>query len=103
MKPQFTEEEAHDFYEETDLDQIIEIKYFIEKLKNSGYIRKSDLEILVDEAEEMWKTLGCNTSYNEMKEILYAVNTAFMALKTSHPEYNKWKKWPTSKSTVWNW
>jgi len=84
MKPQFTEEEADDFYEETDLDQIIERKYFIEKLKNSGYIRKSDLEILIEEAEEIWRD-----SKGENKTILeYKQHDCIQAMKT---ELNKRK------------
>ena len=70
------------------------VKEIKEYMKQNGYIRKSELLIIVDEAEEMyygWMKLNENVErYNrEQLEIMLSQNKAIQALKKSHPEYNK--------------
>ena len=55
-KIQLTEEQANEIYHGCILERsVTSKKCFISGLKELGYIRKSELETLVDEAEDMYK------------------------------------------------
>jgi len=57
-KIQMNEEQASKFYDDNDLDSlngIIKKKHFIEKLKNTGYIKKSALEIAEENYNMMFE------------------------------------------------
>ena len=56
MKPQFTEEEAIRLHNDCIMDFGVTLKEaFINGLKSCGYIRKSDLEILIEECDTLIK------------------------------------------------
>jgi len=84
-----SEEQARDIIDDLDWNPDC-IKDLIDK----GYIRKSELQILVDEAEEMID-LYKNKSGAEFKEKYndfifgQTLSNVFQALKKSHPEFKK--------------
>jgi len=67
----------------------------INRLKVMGYIRKSELRTLVEEAEEMFKTKSWNTEDNVPEWDDYApieldkLYILIQALKKSHPEFKE--------------
>jgi len=87
-KIQMTEQYWSDFFDDNDLDQSYSKKYFMEKLKENGYIKKSELEALVDKAEEGYRLYKqCLLSGDDL---LIHLLKAIEELKSTHPEfYNK--------------
>ena len=68
-------------------------------LKHAGYIIKSELEKLVEEAEEMYNNRKNIEDKNEYdywiewyRKLASKQNETIQALKKSHPEFNKWQK-----------
>ena len=67
---------------------------FLQVLNKYGYIRKSELEILVEEAEDYYRIYMSN-DYNKdrekeyMHDVIQNLNNGFQALKKSHPEFTK--------------
>ena len=56
QKIEMTEDQANEIYSRCVMEQIgTSREGFIDRMKNSGYIRKSELEIMIEEAEEMYK------------------------------------------------
>lgn len=70
MKPQFTEEEfevVYTFFMGISWND--DFKTTLQLAKDKGIIRKSDLEILIEEAEEMWeKCRGVDKTIMEYKQ-----------------------------------
>lgn len=65
---------------------------FIEKLKDSGYIRKSALVELVEEAEWMYENYRSEDYCLTIVEALEKNHDALQALKKDHPEFGGGKK-----------
>jgi len=97
MKPQLTEDEARDISkllvcsDKCNKYPVGCDKCGTDILKDNGYIRKSDLEILIEEAEEMRKSLDinlirswCESTY----QYILKSDKAFTGMKT---ELNKRK------------
>ena len=62
--------------------------YYIENLKQAGYIHKSDLVELVEEAEKLYG--GC-VFYDENSVAIQKMYSAIQALKKDHPEFGEKK------------
>jgi len=80
-----SEEQAIEFYKNVTLHNGIEDYLF--SVKRNGYIRKSELQQMVDEAEE-----GYKNKYELSEEITLLESKllkAIQALKKDHPEYKK--------------
>ena len=58
--------------------------YYIKNLKQAGYIRKSELVELVEEAEKLYG--GC-VFYDENSVAIQKMYSAIQALKKDHPEF----------------
>jgi len=87
-KIQMTEEQAREMVYKC-LDSYDSIRdYMIIEMKNHGYIRKSELETLVDEAEQKYEDLLLRFSLNSFVIAeLKILNDGFQALKKDHPEF----------------
>lgn len=82
MKPQFTEEEASQLHDDCIMDFGVTSKEaFINGLKQCGYIRKSDLEILIEEAEESY--------HNPEYEWQESANKLYECIQAMKAELNK--------------
>jgi len=81
MKPQFTEEEAHDFCVDMQFSNVLTVKQY---MREKGYILKSDHEILIEEAEELFN----NRRQHEWSWVMSKQNDCIQQLKT---ELNKRK------------
>ena len=67
---------------------------FLQVLNKYGYIRKSELQQKVEEAEESWEHYRINClspdfESDDRDEIIIELHQAFIALKQSHPEFKK--------------
>ena len=84
MKPQFTEEEARDFLIDSGIIPS-SIEYGIADLRRNNRIRKSDLEILIEDSEYMF-----SEKYNKNTQTFCEVkqHDCIQAMKT---ELNKRK------------
>ena len=94
-KIQMTEEQfenIYSFFHNTNFNEGYTATLHHAKLK--GYIRKSELEILVEKAEDYYRIYMSN-DYNKdrekeyMHDVIQNLNNGFQALKKSHPEFNK--------------
>lgn len=66
-------------------------KQIIENIKKKGYIRKSELQTLVDEAEERYKEY-CKLTHEKasaihMNNLIHELYNLCEDLKKSHPEF----------------
>jgi len=94
---QMTEEEAREilsvvFNHEIHTKQ--DVIDSISDLKKAGYIRKSSLVELVEEAEEMYSELMSSTnesSKKELADLCVKYRKALQALKKDHPEFGEKK------------
>lgn len=96
-KIQMTEEQAREIVSiiEQDYD-VVYIDLGVEKLKQAGYIKKSELQQKVEEAEELLLLKGSYAdgldSLNRirlLREIAGKCEEAIQLLKQSHPEFKK--------------
>ena len=65
---------------------------FLQVLNKYGYIRKSELEILVEEAEKDYDTYVNNfidIESDDRNELIEDMYKTIQALKKSHPEFTK--------------
>lgn len=91
-KIQMTEEQARELFDAIGYKEYQNEAIY--DLKRQGYIRKSELEILVEEAEDYYRNYMSN-DYNKDREkeymnvVIQNLNNGFQALKKSHPEFNK--------------
>lgn len=88
-KFQITEEQARQLHEDCILDLgVTSKKLFINGMKRNGYIRKSELEQIVDEAEEMGEIWinDCDHASHSSTVIPILLH-AVQALKKDHPEF----------------
>ena len=94
---QLTEEQAREIVSiiEQDYD-VIYIDEGVEKLKQAGYILKSELQQKVEEAEEVINQIGSiikNCKHEERICLVWKDSKklfeAFNLLKQSHPEFKK--------------
>ena len=95
-KIQMTEEQAIEIIQCVYDTKSRDFNYALERLKEKGYIRKSELETLVEEAEEMYKEWqdsiqghGGAYTIHETRKITHKCYQALQALKKSHPEFSK--------------
>jgi hypothetical protein len=90
-KIQMTEKQANEIYYGCVLERsITSKKCFINGLKELGYICKSELEQLVDEAEDMYKLFKTECiDGKDMIELTEKQNMVIQALKKDHPEFKK--------------
>jgi len=62
-------------------------------LRDKGYIRKSELQTLVDEAEEMLKNILIDANHQQfafiIRECICQCVVTVQALKKDHPEFKK--------------
>jgi len=79
---QMTEEEARRLFIDLGISESIEIA--IEEARRHGYIRKSELVELVEEAEKLYG--GC-VFYDENSVAIQKMYSAIQALKKDHPEF----------------
>jgi len=85
-----SEEQAREIFdtcietENEDHDELVD--RCLEHAKNCGYIRKSELQTLVDEAEEMFYQYGRASKQDLLHCKLF---DAIHALKKSHPEFKE--------------
>jgi len=68
MKPQFSEEEAREFLIDAGVEEKYLKEYMPDLIKNNR-IRKSDLEILIEEAEEIIKNATTRQSDSQFISI----------------------------------
>jgi hypothetical protein len=61
---------------------------FVKRLKDNGYIKKSELETLIDQVTEMVRLETGLKPFSTFEEKLW---NAIQALKATHPEFNKEK------------
>lgn len=98
--PQMTEEQADKlivnvFLTFFDISEISsDLKNRIkQKMRKEGFIIKSELQTLVEEAEEMWKGYSDRTNKTEPRQIFCNLiekqSETIQALKKDHPEFNK--------------
>lgn len=85
MKPQFSEEEARDFLIDAGVEEKYLEEYMPDLIKNNR-IRKSDLEILIEEAEEFCKSWHIKWGTNDLSDLCNKLHDAFTAMKA---ELNK--------------
>ena len=86
-KIQMTEEQAREIV--VVIEQDYDVSYIskgIEKLKQAGYIIKSELQQKVEEAERMYLKILSEREINDFEVVLIK---AFRELKQSHPEFKK--------------
>ena len=95
-KIQMTEEQAREIWHDCIFEtRETPIDAFINGLKQCGYIRKSELEMLVEEAELKYqdkiKERECfeHISKYGITDIVDTLYYALQALKKSHPEFKK--------------
>ncbi len=95
MKPQFTEEEARELAQSITCNKKciasgICLECRIESIRNAGYIRKSDLEILIEEAEEeMRKFSEHDPKYKEASDLFFLINILHGSFQAMKAELNK--------------
>jgi len=89
-----SKEQVKQFYKDNEEIIVLCENDFIEYVDNRSYIRKSELEVLVDEAEKligMIESFWCNN--NEPYELgeyqLEIFQNTIQALKKDHPEFKK--------------
>ena len=92
QKIQMTEEQARKFYQS--LSDFITVTQdgFIGFLKQLGYIRKSELQTLVEEAEEMYSVhveYKGKLSGDEKNNIIDKLYRTIQALKKVYPEFKE--------------
>jgi len=85
MKPQFTEEEARDFLIDSGIIPS-SIEYGIADLRRNNRIRKSDLEILIEECKGRYSRYDPRWGLCEAQQIMIKQNECIQAMKT---ELNK--------------
>lgn len=95
-KIQMTEEQAIEIIQCVYDTKSRDFNYALERLKEKGYIRKSELETLVEEAEEMYNNRKNIEDKNEYdywiewyRKLASKQNETIQALKKSHPEFSK--------------
>ena len=91
MKPQITEAYAREIYRAgvfLNPDGSMENEY-IRMLKEAGYIRKSDLEILIEEAEKKYNQWNGNESHIVKNRMIEEYYNCIQAMKS---EIEKLKK-----------
>ena len=82
---QVTEEEARKILEVATILRVQgDMEIWIGNLKHAGYIRKSELVELVEEAEKLYG--GC-VFYDENSVAIQKMYSALQALKKDHPEF----------------
>ena len=82
---QITEEEARKILEVATILRVRgDMEIWIGNLKHAGYIRKSELVELVEEAEKLYG--GC-VFYDENSVAIQKMYSALQALKKDHPEF----------------
>ena len=82
---QVTEEEARKILEVATILRVRgDMERWIGNLKHAGYIRKSELVELVEEAEKLYG--GC-VFYDENSVAIQKMYSAILALKKDHPEF----------------
>lgn len=97
--PQMTEEQAKEILEiiclHTDVNKKVSLdkENTLENFKICGYIRKSELETLVEEAEEQYKEY-CKITYEResplfMDKMIHGFHNIIQALKSTHQEFKK--------------
>lgn len=88
-KIQLTEEQAIEILEQATIVRVKgSMKTWINNLKFAGYIRKSELKTIVDEAEEMYsKWLHRKDQTMSESIVMSNMDDAIQALKKDHPEY----------------
>ena len=89
MKPQFTEEEARELFKFlTPYHYDKDVKRGIDRLRDAGYIRKSDLEILIEEAEENYRKVK---NYSYSPEFGNSINLLYNCIQAMKTELSKRK------------
>ena len=88
-KIQMTEEQAREFCDDIGFSDKETVIYL---MKKRGYIRKSELQQKVEEAEEAWEHYRINClspdfESDDRDEVIMELHQAFIALKQSHPEF----------------
>ena len=94
---QMTEEEAREMIKHVCIRasvnykwiEIVDVDTTISELRKRGYIRKSPLVELVEEAEKLYG--GC-VFYDENSVAIQKMYSAIQALKKDHPEFTGGKK-----------
>ena len=88
MKPQFTEEEARDILYCIYGPTMQNFNTIIKRLGEHGYIRKSDLEILIEEAERAYDDFayeydnpGVDTSWSNTVACIKSQHRCIQAMK----------------------
>ena len=74
----------------SDIDKCAECE--VNFMKENNVIRSSQLHLLVEEAEEAWKTYCYETKENSSNETLHKIYIAMQALKEDHVEFKEEKK-----------
>ena len=94
-KVQMTEEQAIEIIKVIFNTNANSFDYAISELKKAGYIKKSELQTLVEEAEETYIEFiksglkSDNENYLEACAVLDKCRLLVTALKKSHPEFKK--------------
>ena len=99
-KVQMTEEEAYNIIKHVyicgSIDRkwvdVVMVEQTIDELKKHGYIRKSELVELVEEAEWMYKNYRSEDYCLTIVEALEKNHDALQALKKDHPAFGGGKK-----------
>jgi hypothetical protein len=83
------EKQAKEMFLNCNLCSESTVDIFIKNVKEKGYIRKSELQTLVDEAEEMYKKFIETGDCDGVSILMEIQNKAIQVLKKDHPEFNK--------------
>ena len=90
QKFQMTEEQARQIYDKCIYEnRITERDEFLHYLKEKGYIRKSELQNLVDEAEESIEYLREQSREVKLDQCIDRIEELIQALKKDHPEFKE--------------
>jgi uncharacterized protein YggL (DUF469 family) len=81
-----TEEQFDDFYHNCIMENM-ERKEILECAKEKGYIRKSELQTLVEEAKESIEYLREQSREVKLDQCIDRIEELIQALKKDHPEY----------------
>ena len=94
-KIQMTEEQAIEIIQCVYDTKSRDFNYALERLKEKGYIRKSELETLVEEAEKMYRIYSeepateFNKKYSCDVEVSEFLIKVIREMKKGHPEFKK--------------
>ena len=88
-KIQMTEEQARIHFQECNpyhINRKVLEDYYIERCKEKGYIRKSELQTLVDECEEEYREMQIKNTHDHLH---FKQNKLIKLFKVDHPEIKK--------------